>query len=187
LDNFALTIKTKSKKMKISRFFSAVIALMIATGTYVNAQHVITLKSGESMSGEVKSLQDGVIRFNFKGNEMTFKVAEVSAIKFSDAGGSAAPASAATSNTKGFSYVMAGRKLIKEPKIDNLTMEKGVVVVAITINKYGNVIKAEPGAEGSTTTSNYLMTKAKQAAESVKFDTSPTMPLEQKGTITIIF
>ena len=108
--------------MKISRFFSAVIALMIATGTYENAQHVITLKSGESMSGEVKSLQDGVIRFNFKGNEMTFKVAEVSAIKFSDAGGSAAPASAATSNTKGVSYVMAGRKMIKEPKIDNLTM-----------------------------------------------------------------
>ncbi len=66
-------------------------------------------------------------------------------------------------------------------------MEKGIVVVEITINKYGNVIKAVPGIEGSTTTSNYLFTKAKQAAQSVMFDTGPTMPLEQKGTITITF
>ena len=76
---------------------------------------------------------------------------------------------------------------MKQPKIDNLTMEKGIVVVEITINKYGNVVKAVPGIEGTTTTSNYLHTKAKHAAESVKFDTSPVMPIEQKGTLTIIF
>jgi hypothetical protein len=58
-------------------------------------------------------------------------------------------------------------------------------VVDVTIDKYGNVIKASPGAPGTTTTSKYLLTKAKQAAESVKFDTSPTMPLETEGTITI--
>ncbi len=154
----------------------------------LNAQHVIVLKSGEKMNGEVKSVSDGVIKFNFKGNEMSFKVAEVSSIIFD----SSAPAvvnstDAAASKTKGVSFVMAGRKMTKEPKIDNLTMEKGIVVVEITINKYGNVIKAVPGIEGSTTTSNYLFTKAKQAAQSVMFDTSPIMPLEQKGTITITF
>jgi hypothetical protein len=94
---------------------------------------------------------------------------------------------ATAASSKGVSYVMSGRKMIKEPKIDNLTMEKGIVVVEITINKYGNVVKAVPGIEGSTTTSNYLLTKAKQAAESAKFDTSPVMPLEQKGSITITF
>ena len=77
--------------------------------------------------------------------------------------------------------------MTREPKIDNLTMEKGIVVVEITINKYGNVVKAEPGIEGSTTTSNYLLTKAKQAAESVMFDTSPKMPQSQTGSITITF
>jgi hypothetical protein len=82
---------------------------------------------------------------------------------------------------------MAGRKMIKDPKVDNLTMEKGIVVVEITINKYGNVIKAVPGIEGSTTTSSYLLTKAKQAAESVQFDTSPVMPQSQTGTITVTF
>ncbi|HEX5001490.1 MAG TPA: hypothetical protein VFW78_03265 [Bacteroidia bacterium] len=163
-----------------------IISCMVAiAGNSAMAQHVIIMKSGEKMTGEVKSLQDNVIKFNYKGNEMTFKVADVAAIEFGDMKPSA-PA-AGVSSTKGVSYVMAGRKMIKEPKIDNLTMEKGIVVVAITINKYGNVVKAEPGVEGSTTTSNYLQTKAKQAAESVKFDTSPTMPLEQKGTITITF
>lgn len=154
----------------------------------LNAQHVIVLKSGEKMNGEVKSLNDGVIKFNFKGNEMSFKVAEVSSLIFDSSAPSGSKSTDASgSTTKGVSYVMAGRKMTKEPKIDNLTMEKGIVVVEITINKYGNVIKAVPGIEGSTTTSNYLFTKAKQAAQSVMFDTGPTMPLEQKGTITITF
>lgn len=140
------------------------------------------------MNGEVKSLNDGVIKFNFKGNEMSFKLAEVSSLMFDNAAPSGSKSTEVSgSSTKGVSYVMAGRKMTKEPKIDNLTMEKGIVVVEITINKYGNVIKAVPGIEGSTTTSNYLFTKAKQAAQSVMFDTGPTMPLEQKGTITITF
>lgn len=161
--------------------------LLIAVSP-VYAQHQIVLKSGETMNGEVKSLADGVIKFNFKGNEMTFKVAEVNSIQFS-AGATASPTAATPANasTKGVTYVMNGRKMVKQPKIDNLTMEKGIVVVEITINKYGSVIKAVPGIEGTTTTSTYLQTKAKQAAESVTFDTSPVMPLEQKGTITITF
>ena len=48
-------------------------------------------------------------------------------------------------------------------------------------------MKAEAGADGTTTTSNYLLTKAKQAAESAMFDGGTTFPLEQKGTITITF
>ncbi len=163
--------------------------LFAGFGTTLSAQHVVVLKSGETMNGEVKSLNDGAIKFSFKGNDMTLKVADVSSIQFA---AGAAPASsgtttATTTSTKGVTYVMNGRKMVKQPKIDNLTMEKGVVVVEITINKYGNVIKAVPGIEGTSTTSTYLQTKAKQAAESVTFDTNPTMPLEQKGTITITF
>ena len=165
--------------------FLLVACTLVISG--LKAQHTIILKSGEKMSGEVKSLNDGVIKFNFKGNEMSFKLAEVSALQFGSGASSLSDESPKTSTTKGVSYVMAGRKLTKEPKIDNLTMEKGVVVVAITINKYGNVVKAEPGVEGSTTTSKYLLTKAQQAAQSAMFDTSPVMPLEQKGTMTITF
>ncbi len=157
------------------------------TAITVKAQHTIVLKSGEKMSGQVNSMNAGIIKFDFKGNEMSFKVSEVSSIQFDGAAGGTAVSASNASTTKGVSYVMAGRKITKEPKIDNLTMEKGVVVVEISINKYGNVIKAVPGIEGSTTTSKYLHTKAQQAAQSVMFDTSPIMPLEQKGTITITF
>ena len=153
-------------------------------------QHTITLKSGEKMAGEVQSIKDGILSFAFKGNPMTFKIVEVSSIVFDQSAGTETkPAASNTtlSGTNGVSFLMNGRKMTKQPTISNLTMEKGIVVVDVTINKYGNVIKAEPGAEGTTTTSQYLLTKGKQAAESAQFDTGPTMPLQQKGAITIIF
>lgn len=158
---------------------------LAALSLSVSAQHTLTMKSGEKMSGEVKSLNDGTLKFVFKGNEMSFKVSEISSISFE--GQAAKPSGSVNASTKGVSYVMAGRKMTKEPKIDNLTMEKGIVVVEITINKYGNVVKAVPGIEGSTTNSQYLLTKAKQAAESAMFDTSPVMPQSQTGTMTITF
>lgn len=145
------------------------------------------------MNGEVVAINDGKLSFSFKGNIMNFKITEVASIAFLE-GTTTSPAVApsstktiTTSGTKGVSYVMNGRKMMNQPVVNNLTAEKGIVVVEITINKYGNVIKAEPGAEGTTTTSQYLLTKAKQAAESVHFDTFQVAPLEQKGTITIVF
>ena len=170
----------------MKKIWSVVFAFMIFTAVSTQAQHVLTLKSGEKMNGEIRSMQNGDIIFFFKGNEMSFKVAEVRSIQF-DQASSASENNSKSTAVKGVTYVMAGRKMTKEPKLDNLTMEKGVVVVEITINKYGNVVKAEPGIEGSTTTSKYLLTKAQQGAQSAMFDTSPVMPLEQKGTITFTF
>lgn len=57
----------------------------------------------------------------------------------------------------------------------------------ITIDKYGHVMKAVPGAPGSTTADEYLKTKAKQAAESTLFDNVPTAPTEQSGYMIIVF
>lgn len=154
----------------------------------VSAQHTVILLNGERYSGELQSVKDNTVSFFHKGAMLTFHVGEVKAIEFNQPVKSGEAAGSGTNaGTKGVSYVMPGRKLIKQPKIDNLTMEKGIVVVAITINKYGDVVKAEPGIEGTTTTSQYLLTKAKQAAESVKFDGGTTMPLEQKGAITLTF
>lgn len=151
-----------------------------------SAQHTIIMKNGEKMEGELQLIKDNTVTFFHKGSIITFQVGEISAIQFGDAVKASSGGSTA-SGTKGVSYVMPGRKLTKQPRVDNLTMEKGIVVVSITINKYGNVIKADPGAEGTTTTSQYLLTKAKQAAESAMFDGGTTMPLEQKGTITVTF
>lgn len=169
--------------MKMKTLFLSICTLALSL-CQAKAQHQLVLKSGESLSGEIKSLNDGVLKFMSKGKETSYRISEISNISFglTDNG-----SSVSNTSTKGVSYVMAGRKMIKEPRIDNLTMEKGIVVVEITIDKYGNVVKAVPGIEGTTTTSNYLHTKAKQAAESVKFDTSPVMPQSQMGAITITF
>lgn len=152
----------------------------------VQAQHQVTLKTGEKLQGEVQSISNSMLYFMQKGQKLNFAINEVKAIDFSPESSSNLTTGTSAAG-KGISYIMPGRKLIRQPKIDNLTMESGVVVVSITINKYGNVTAAEPGAEGTTTTSQYLLSKAKQAAESVQFDTGPTMPISQKGSLTITF
>lgn len=156
-----------------------------AIGNLANAQHTVIMKDGSKLNGELQSIQNNTVTFFYKGSNITFNVGEISSIQFDGNVGGAS--SISTTTTKGSTYIMPGRKLIRQPKIDNLTMEKGIVVVNITINKYGNIMKAEAGADGTTTTSNYLLTKAKQAAESAMFDGGTTFPLEQKGTITITF
>ena len=178
----------------VKTILSAAFLMLITAQVW--AQHTLVLKTGESMKGEVLSIQDEKLTFKFKGNNMSFKINEVSVIYFEEnmkttTSGNNINTNTNTnsgSNTKtnnSFSASVPGRKVTKEPVISNLTQDHGRVVVDVTVDKYGNVIKAEAGAPGTTTTNNYLLIKAKQAAESVKFDTSPTMPLETKGTITI--
>lgn len=150
----------------------------------LNAQHVIITKAGERLNGELQKIEDNTVTFFHKGSMVTFQLGQIKSIEFD---GEAGSGSSTQSGQKGVSFLMPGRKITKQPKVDNLTMERGIVVVAITINKYGDVVKADPGVEGTTTTSQYLLTKAKQAAESAKFEGGTTMPLEQKGTITITF
>lgn len=169
---------------KIMLLFSA---FVITVSAY--AQHTLILKSGEKMTGEVKSIEAGKLVFMFKGNAMNFTIAEVEAIWFAKPAGAAdsKPAEQSTTGMKGVSFELAGRQLTKPPVVDNLTMKKGIVVVAITIDKYGHVMKSEAGAEGTTTADTYLLTKAKQAAESAIFDSCPKCPLEMKGTITLTY
>lgn len=84
-------------------------------------------------------------------------------------------------------YNMKGRLITNTPKVDIMTEEHGTVVVEVTIDKYGHVISAVPGAAGTTTESKYLRTKAKQCAESALYDSKPTSPLKTTGTFTITF
>lgn len=84
-------------------------------------------------------------------------------------------------------YNMKGRTITNKPRVDIMTEEHGTVVVDVTIDKYGHVIAAVPGAKGTTTDSKYLMTKAKQCAETALYDTKPTYPLKTQGTFSITF
>lgn len=166
------------------------VLLYFATTTYATAQHILITNTGVKHQGKLVSILDDVIKFNVNGSPATFSMKEVHSISFNGTNTSDKNVNNSISTSTGnkaISYQMTGREMIKVPSVDNLTQEKGTVVVEITINKYGNVIKALPGVEGSTTQSKYLYTKAQQAAQSAQFDTSPTMPLEQKGTITVVF
>lgn len=85
------------------------------------------------------------------------------------------------------SYKLGNRKFqsLPEPKYDY--QQEGVVVVEISVDRQGNVTKAEAGVKGSTTLDTYLLKLARDAAMKAKFDKSDAAPLLQKGTITYIF
>ncbi len=87
----------------------------------------------------------------------------------------------------GNKYNLTGRKMMKEPSLKNNSQETGIVVVKIKVNKQGKVVSADGPAQGSTTTSTYLLTLAKQASMAAQFDVNSAAMDEQFGTITYNF
>lgn len=86
----------------------------------------------------------------------------------------------------GYGFSLSGRSVITPPVLSKDTKEEGKVVVEITVDKTGKVIKADPNGRGTTTSSPMLKAKARQAALATKFNVSGEFE-EQKGTITIVF
>jgi len=86
----------------------------------------------------------------------------------------------------GMTYQLGGRKAIKKPKPTGNQIE-GKVVVIITVDRLGNVIYANAGAQGSTTFNKELLKRAKNAALKTKFDTKKNAPENQQGKIVYDF
>ena len=87
----------------------------------------------------------------------------------------------------GTAYQLGGRKAeFKARPIYNIQVE-GEVVVAITVDRLGNVIYANPGAKGSTTLNKELLQRAKTAALKTKFEPKPSAPNNQQGKIIYSF
>lgn len=86
----------------------------------------------------------------------------------------------------GYGFSLSGRSVMTPPVLSKDTKEEGKVVVEITVDKNGKVIKADPNGRGTTTSSPMLKAKARQAALATTFNVSGEFE-EQKGTITIIF
>lgn len=81
-----------------------------------------------------------------------------------------------------------GRDCVGVPAKPNYGVQnEGVVVVEIWVDRQGAVIKAFPGADGTTVTDKDMWTAARQAALKTKFNVSPESPEQMKGTITYIF
>jgi hypothetical protein len=88
----------------------------------------------------------------------------------------------------GPSYDLDGRSSIGAlPKPSYPGNEAGVVVVQVTVDKYGKVTSAVPGYRGSTTYNTQLLNAAKIAALKARFNLDESAPAFQQGTITYRF
>jgi outer membrane biosynthesis protein TonB len=87
----------------------------------------------------------------------------------------------------GISYSLGGWSAQSLPKPDYPGNEEGIVVVQVSVDKNGNVIKAEAGVKGSTSIDPQLLAAAKSAALKAKFNVDQNAPAVQQGTITYRF
>ena len=87
----------------------------------------------------------------------------------------------------GVGYSLSGRKPKGLPKPVYASNEQGIVVVKITVNREGKVISAISGVKGSTTLDSALLSAAKHAALTTKFNKKLSAPTKQTGTITYHF
>ena len=88
---------------------------------------------------------------------------------------------------KGISFNLSGRNARSLPKPAFPGNEAGIVVVEVTVDKYGKVTKALPGVKGSNTVDPDLLEAARKAAVAATFNTDQNAPAFQKGTITYHF
>ncbi len=88
---------------------------------------------------------------------------------------------------KGISFSLSGRNARSLPKPTFPGNEAGIVVVEVTVDKFGKVTKALPGIKGSNTIDTDLLEAARKAAMAASFNTDNNAPAFQKGTITYHF
>ena len=86
----------------------------------------------------------------------------------------------------GYSFDLGGRSMVSAPKIVDTSQKEGKVVVEIIVDRYGKVVKATPGARGSTTTDRHLEKLATEAAYNTKFNAKQDAAIQQKGSMTFV-
>lgn len=87
----------------------------------------------------------------------------------------------------GISYSLSGRSAKSLPKPKYPGNDEGLVVVKVTVDKYGNVTQAEPGARGTTIMNRQFWNEAREAALKAKFNVDENAPAFQTGTISYRF
>lgn len=87
----------------------------------------------------------------------------------------------------GIEFSLSGRRANHLPLPEYTTQSQGRVVVAITVNRNGQVVRARAGERGTTTSDRVLWAAAEAAAMRARFDVKNDAPHEQTGTITYNF
>ncbi len=104
-----------------------------------------------------------------------------------NAGGYGQGGSGSGNQGTGPSFSLSGRSAKSLPRPAYPGNDEGVVVVKITVDKYGKVTAAEPGVRGTTIMNQKFWNEAKQAALKASFNTDESAPAFQTGTITYRF
>ena len=87
----------------------------------------------------------------------------------------------------GGNYNLAGRKALSKPIEKPNCQEEGTVVVSIEVDRNGKVIKATPGARGTTNSAGCLAEAAKKAALKTKWNADSNARVKEVGTIIYKF
>ena len=92
-----------------------------------------------------------------------------------------------TGTGSGGNYNLAGRKALSTPKRQPDCQEEGIVVVRITVDRDGKVVRAVSGVKGTTNTAPCLAKPAEEAALSTVWNSDGDAPKIQTGTIIYKF
>jgi len=158
-----------------------------------SAQHTVVMKTGEKLKGVVLEINNDTLHMAIAREINHIELKYISSIFFDEYvryDGSLLLDEEPKTIMSGdylIEYQMKDRELVKAPVISIGTEDKGRVVVEVTVNRSGLVMAAVPGITGSTTSNEYLLTKAKFAAQGAQFEKSKVAPVAQKGTIIITY
>lgn len=165
--------------------------IMLSGAAY--AQHSVVLKTGEKITGVVMQLQDDILTIYVNRSPKEIMLRDVSSIFFDEyvpydgSFNTDAPVKRMRSADGDYTieYQIVDREMITAPRLSNATQKRGIVVVEFVVNRAGTVLKTTAGVTGSTTSDEYLLTKAEFACMGAKFKEHAKGPLETTGTITI--
>lgn len=88
---------------------------------------------------------------------------------------------------KEITYEPKVRKMLNAPKPNNDCNEQGKVVVQISVNRLGTVIKAIPGINGTTNNAKCLLERAKEAALKIKMEPNQSAPETEVRNVNYTF
>ncbi|WP_347841054.1 cell envelope integrity protein TolA [uncultured Draconibacterium sp.] len=137
-------------------------------------------KSG-SGSGGIGSGQGTSQGVTFPGGNQGVPTGDPNAGNYGDGG------SGSGNQGSGVSFSLSGRSAKSLPKPNYPGNDAGIVVVKVTVDKYGKVTSAEPGARGTTIANKAFWDEAKQAALKASFNIDENAPAFQQGTISYRF
>jgi len=168
-----------------------ILLLLTSLNYSVLSQHFVILKNGKKLECVVTGLKHDTLEIYIDMQLQKIAIKEVSSVYFAQVVEydgklvNETPEKSLKSGDYEVRYKIKGRQMIKAPVITNATEKHGRVVVKIEVDKYGNVLKAESGYVGSTTSDNYLLVKAMRATKDSKFNVSSKGPISTEGIIII--